>query len=343
MAQIKDEQSVSRRSFLKAAAVTAAAATATGASAALLQGTNQATSPLPNALSLPVTRPTLANTAAASNELFAQLAAVQADNIRLQARLDAAERRLQAEETGSSEVEVLRAELETSGRQVSLLAGLLALYEQLEGVDLGEVLDEGLAAVGTSLSDLVDELPTLSESIESGRRALDEFDEHIPALEEGRQWLDEQTGKLRTTFATIEALLAAAVESSGPIMQMLNEWFQGILKWLPFGLGRRAVGVMEAIADLLTETPNTVTGIDNHVVQPLDVWLKRESGEVPLRQNLVKPLREEVLERSSQTMWRARQLQATYQSALAEPAQTASETQRTIRQLIVEYRRQHQI
>lgn len=340
--QEKEDQNVSRRRFLKAAALTAAAATATGTGAALLTSPGQPSLPA----AAPNLQPPLMPAAAANGadtELFAQLVSAQAENIRLQTKLDAAQRRLQAEESDNGQFQVLRAELDSSSQQLSVMSGLLALYQQLDEVDFGELLDQGLISVSTHLNELIAELPTLAEGIEVGRQALDELDDHIPLLQNGRLWLDEQATKLGGYFTLIELLLGAAVESSGPFLQMLNDWFKSVLKWLPFGIGQRASEIMQASADLLTETPHTIAGMNSQIAHPLDTLLLGETEEPPIRENLVKPLRDKVLKSAGQTVVQTQNLQTAYQEKLSQPASAAISSQRAIRSTIEAYRQRHQI
>jgi hypothetical protein len=58
------------------------------------------------------------------------------------------------------------------------------------------------------------------------------------------------------------------VEAAGPFLQMINDWFAGIKKWLPFGMGETAVTVMQSITTLLIETPANVTGLNTNISQP---------------------------------------------------------------------------
>jgi hypothetical protein len=341
MSHAQDEQNVSRRSFLKAAAVTAAAATATGAGAALIQGGNPPEAPV---ILSSITRPENVVTTAGdvTAEMFSKLAAVQAENMRLQASLDAFQRRLKAEQSDNTS-DALRVELDAATAQLGLLTGLIALYEQMEEVDFSEILDEGLSALSSNITSLVAELPTLAEGIAAGRQALDELEEHIPLLEDGRHWLTERVSTLQRSFGVIERLLEAAADTAAPFLQMLNEWFQDVLKWLPFGLGQRAGEIMQAISDFLGETPRTLTGLDSRIVQPMDVWLDGGNGEVPLRRDVVKPLRLQVLDKASETSVQAQQVQIAFQTRLVEPARNVANSHRAIRELIDEYRKRHQI
>lgn len=353
MSNEQNDQNVSRRGFLKVAAATAVAATATGAGAALLKKPTQS---LP-AASVPQTAPvapvspvTQAVTHAngeTGTDLLARLAEAQAENVRLQAALDAAQRRLeslqQVNDDNDSTAETLTMELQSANQRVSVLSGLVALYEELEEIDVSDTVDQGLAAVSTTLADLLEKVPTLTEGIEIGQQALANVEMHIPLLENGRSWLVSHLDRLQAYFDAVANLLEKAVDTVGPFLQMLNQWFQDVLKWLPFNLGQRASEVMQALTDLLAETPHTISGLNTNIIQPLDVWLGGETDDVPLRQNLIKPMREQVLARASETASQAQQVDTVYQTELAEPVQRAIDSRRAIRQQIAEYRQQHEV
>lgn len=341
MSETRDDPGVNRRDFLKAAVVTAAAATATGAGAALVHTSSQS-EPILSIGTLPVAESVVAPDGEFTAEMFSKLAAARAENVRLQASVDAIQRRLSAESSDNT-TETLKAELDAATTQVGVLEGLLALYEQWAEVDVSEVVADGLNSVTDSIADLLGELPTLTEGVEVGRQALDELEEQIPLLEEGRHWLGDHLERLQRAFGAVEQLLEAAASAAGPFLQMLNEWFQDILKWLPFGLGQRAGEIMQAIADVMAETPNTVGGLTSRIAQPLDMWLDGGGEEVPLRRNLVKPLREQVLDKASRTAARAEMVQTIYETNLAQPARTAVGNQAAIRESIAAYRKRHQI
>jgi hypothetical protein len=348
--QYENENVNSRRNFLKAAALTAVAATATGAGAALMnKQTAVVPPPVPtittSTTSLPQT--SVITTSADTTNLWTQLTASQAENVRLQASLSAMERQVTALEQQlagkGSATEELTVELASANQQVGLLAGLVALYEQLEAVDVSGALDEGLAAVSETITQWVDDIPTLDEGLELGRMALDDLENHIPLLENGRIWLASQVDKVQLYYQAIELLLETAVDTLGPFLQMLNEWFQKINRWLPFNLGQQAANIMASITALLAETPHTVSGLNTNVVQPLDVWLNRENGDTHLQRNVVKPLRERVLAKAKEATAKAQQVQTVYQTQLVEPTRTAVDTQRAFRTQIAQYRELNQI
>jgi hypothetical protein len=346
----ENDQEVSRRKFLKAAALTAVAATASGAGAALYkQGPPQ--SPVITSVSNSTQAVTTAVTAAdGSADLFTRLASSQAENVRLQAALDAAQRQLtnlnlqQNNQTASNSSEAIAVELGQANEQIGILAGLVALYEQLEAVDMETAVDNGLNAVSSSIETMLAEMPTLTESIQIGRQALQNFESQMPLLDNGRLWLIDHLGKIEGYFQAVEQLLAQAVDQVGPFLQMLNDWFAGIKKWLPFGIGQTATNIMQSITVLILETPNTISGLDTNITQPLNIWLSRDqNNETGLQRSLINPLRDELLPKADSTVSKVQQMDVTYKTALKEPMETAVASQRAIRNLIAEYRDRYSV
>ncbi len=359
----QDTRGVSRRSFLKVATVTAVAAAATGGGAALLK---RGVSPSPVVISsgvpaAPITAsggsvvdlyPTVApavptTQTAAGGDALAQLAASQAENMQLRAQLDQALRDLEAARSGELNARTahdsLSVELDGARTQLGVLGGLVALYEQLEGADLGGIVENGLGVVGQKVGELLGGVPALTAGLDGGQLALGEIEAHIPLLDSGRQWLGVQAEKMRGFYGEVESWLQRAVDRVGDFLQMLQEWFEGIRRWLPGGAGEKAAGVMGALTTLLAETPSTLAGLDTNIAQPLDVWLQRIDGEPALQRRLLRPMRDEVIARARTTADQANQVGALFEEQLAAPARAALGNRAALRQAIADYRAQNQI
>lgn len=346
---------VKRRSFLKAAVLTAAAATATGSAAGLLlKERSQPTGALPEPVQTSPL-PTTPITGTEIAELRSQLAATQAENTRLQVRLSAAQSQLdlmhqsnsrqdnEALEPWRQQLEEANVQIASLSDEVSLLQGLVKLYEQLDAVDMTAVVGGGLAAVGGVLGELADDVPSVNEGIQAGQEALSEFEGQLPTLKEGRQWLDGRLEGISQSYRAIEQAVQIAVKTTGTFLQQLNEWVQDILKWLPFGIGDKAAQILDAIAQLLTEIPDTLDGIQNQLAQPLDLWLEEEGEEMRVQRRLVKPIRDKALTKASQTINHVQTLQNVYQVQLADPVEVATESQQAIKSQINEYRRSYNL
>lgn len=352
---------VNRRSFIRNLSLAALAAGAAGTGAAILAGKQKPgevvfTSGPPSAPPIVNNIPAVpavksAQTAVQAYEdagqVLARLAEAQAENMRLQATLDAAQRELDSLRAANSDTnsftQDLSSQLAGATEQVGVLSGLVTLYEQLDAVDVADSIQAGLDNVTETITDLIDGTPSLNQGIVQGQQALADVDAHLPVLEDGVHWLEAQANKLGTFYQTIELTLQNVQESFGSFLDMVEEWFAGIRKWLPFGIGENAARVVSSISDLVAETPHTIGGVNDHVLQPLDLWLTRVDNEPALRQTLIKPLRDQVLVEAKNTIGRAHQVHSAYHAEVAQPIALAKLNRDEIRQRIADYRQQNQV
>lgn len=357
MTENRDEQMTSRRNFMRNLAVAALAATTAGTSAALISKEWKSTTAAPPIISelpaIPTAVPavrsaqTIVTAQNDASELLARLAKSQAENMRLQAALDAAKRDFESlgvtNNGNRSATEDLSIQLAGATEQIGVLTGLVALYEQLEEVDVTETVQNGLAIVTNSINDLVDQTPALREGIELGQQALAEVEDHLPQLEDGRIWIEAQTNKLGAFYDTVEVVLQGVLNSVGSFLDLVQNWFDGVRKWLPFGIDEKAANVVNALSDLVAETPHTISGLDTYLAKPLDVWLAREEDIPRLEQILIKPIREQVLAKASKTIDRAQGVKETYRDQLTLPVEATVANRDAVRQQIETYRQQYQI
>ncbi|MDX1663161.1 MAG: hypothetical protein R3272_05160 [Candidatus Promineifilaceae bacterium] len=361
MTSERHQDQMDRRNFLKGILITAVAASGIGGGAAALMkhaesapATITPVSSAPTLSGPPAAVRAVASPSTDAPELVARLTAAQAENVRLQTELQTALGRLQALEqargsTGEAnealEVENsnLKTELAALGNHLGLLTGLVALYEQLDALPLEDTVDSGLNNFSKSVGSLLNELPALDAGVSTGQQALDELEAHIPLLKDGRNWVESHLGRLGALYAAAERVLNGAVKTAGSFMQMLSEWFEDVLKWLPFGVGDTASGIMTALTEILDETPNTIHGLRRNVADPLDVWVAGEGDEVALRRKLIKPLKEQTLAQATTVATRARETETALQTELVEPVQVIARTRKLIRDEIAVYREQHQV
>lgn len=347
MAEKTGKKPVDRRGFLVAAAAATVAAAATGTTAALIYDKKK--DGLVNPVSLdnpPLKDPASSDMAA----MRSQMATIQAENERLQIRLAAAQGQLDlmgrtSQSNGAFDIEAWRAQLDEANShvaslsgEVSLLAGLVALYEQLDAVDLGALASEGVNTVSSILEGVMEEVPGVAEGIQAGQEALVELEEQIPAIEEGHKWLQEQVDVLGESFSAIEGALDNVVDIAGSFLQKLNQWFQDILRWLPFGIGDKTNTTMGVIAALLDSVPNTIDGLQTQVADPLALWLEKDGHVTRIQQRIITPVRHTALDKAALTVTQIQSLDEVYQSRLAEPVSEAIAIQESIREQIVAYR-----
>ena len=344
-----DEKKVSRRGFIKGATVTALAAGTFATGQAVLQNGTPQQAVITSAPISPITTAVPSTTSLNTQEadLISQIANLHADNLRLQTELSSSQQQLlnlnQAAENETISTEALTIELDNTNQQLGLLAGLVGLYEQFDLVDIDKVVDKGLTAVSNTLTNLLDNIPGLEEGIQLGQVALDDFEAQLPILQNGRQWLSRHFEQLNIRFSAVETILQETVERIGPLLDMLQIWFDSVKKWLPFNIGQRATSVMETITNLVLETPHTLNGMATNIAEPLDLLLSDSETEHPVQRNLVNPIRDKLIAKSNTAVAKTHQLHATYANELEIPVKTAVDRQKIIHQLIVQYREQHNL
>ena len=343
------DESVDRRRFLLAVAATAAAATATGAGAALLNREKVVTPPTAPLPRVVTNTQAAIDSAGEMSNLAAELISAQADNVRLQAELDAALRRISAIETANgssgSTITNLQTELANAGSQIGILSGLVALYEQLDDVNLSAVLSGSLITLHGAFDELTDDLPTLEEGLALGQQALQNLENELPLLAQAQGWLETQMSRIDGFYGIVLASLANAVDEAGDFLQLLGRWFTDVLDWLPFGMGDKASAIMTAMTDMLDETTITVKGFNVHAGASLDKWLKpnQTGGPAPMQTNLIQPLRNSALAPAGTLATKAASSKATFKSEVSGPAIQALTNHDLLKERIVLYRSTHKI
>jgi hypothetical protein len=342
-----------RRSFLSAALATVTVAAVTGGTAALLLDDEGAPATIVNK-PIPPTLPALpAVQETDTSAMRARLTALETENIGLRNSLSTAQQQLTANQDVGAESqagEEWQQQYEEANTRAADLAGhlaavqgLLALYEELEAVDLAGAASGGMAAVGGLLGDLIADVPLVTEGLSAGRAALEEFEEQLPLLEQGRYWLQGQISIIGSALEKAELILNNTVKAGGTFLQLVDRWFEDILKWLPFGIGEGALAIMSAITDLLAKVPETIDGLQTHVASPLDLWLEKDGDENQLQKRLVKPVREQAIDRADSTVQRLGSVNETYETQLRDPVGDLVEQQRAIRKQIAQYRHNHSL
>lgn len=336
-----------RRKFLTGALAAAAISAAGGAGLALRPKT--AVVPQEMIAALPTAAPAIirapGNTA--QQELMSKLVTAQAENVRLQAQVDGLNRRLAAAESGrveaGDESMLLQNELTESQNQIGVLAGLVALYEQLETVDLSDTVTGGLTTLANHLAELSSHIPGLDEALEAGDIAISTFEQDIPALENGREWFSDHLSQLTRRWQIFEGVLREITETVGDTLAILRGWFDKLLGWVPFEFGERTRSGLNALFDLIQFSPETIERGQTELLTVMDQWLKPEVGQVEpaVRSRLVRPLREGVMGQAAKASAGVKTTQTVFQDELVAKTAVDLANRAEILQLIERYRHEN--
>lgn len=189
----------------------------------------------------------------------------------------------------------LQARLDSAEADLALFGGLLILYHQLEALELDALVGDALEEGALLLADLLDRVPLLRDGVALAAGLLDRLEQSLPSIQDGLRWLIDLTGELADALQAVEDAVEEAAEPIRPLAEKLAHFFQEILTWLPFGVGDRIVGGLEAMGRVLTRIPDLVRNLGPALLEPLEGWFDREPGQVTIKTSLIEPIRGQTL------------------------------------------------
>jgi hypothetical protein len=348
-----------RRQFILGATLTTAAV-ATGGAVGLIrrQEVSDAIDAMPSVHNnvVPATQPTSTPLAAqiapqpiaqdGAVQLATDLAAAQMDNSRLQGELLQAQQRIADLEATlgmrQGEVDGLRNELDGTTTQLGVLGGLIALYQQLDSMDVGDYVSSGMQEMAANLGAVVDDIPTVQETLATGRQLLQNLESEVPLVDGARLWLLGHVSRVSIAYASARQMLLTISEGASDILGMMADWTEKLLKWLPFGLGENTANLIDALANLLDVTPETTEGLIANVANPMELWLGRaDEAATPLVDHVIVPLKNGVLISAENHLNRTATLRQDFQQKVRDPFAVASDNRDRIRASIDAYKVQH--
>lgn len=355
MSQHHEDQSISRRRFL---AVIGAASVASGVVGAgwakrnLPTGTTQVVVAPPAEFEpaqfdTPTVEPVVKNPAEL-NLAQEQLANAQTRNdellnlvTQLQDQLSETQSSLTTSEARIIELE---ASLEDSTKGKAAALGLVALYEQLEDINIRESVQNGLGSMSAAWDEFVDDLPAASEGLVQARVKISEFDTQIPLFQTARTWLAIRLDLMRRENDGLYDVLASISDRVGSLLDMLGGWFDQVRGWVPSRFLDNANQVIASVTTLIAGVPVTVDGAKTNVAIALDGWFaddeQDENGERQpiIRRRLFQPLVQETLPQALSVIQKTRMAKQKYEADLVTQLSDTLIKREAIEAQIAEFR-----
>ena len=156
-------------------------------------------------------------------------------------------------------------ELEAAG-EILKLKGLLALYENLERIELDAIVSTAIAAVGLLLNGLESGSLAVKGGLDTVEGLLLDFEGAFPTIRAGIEWTEGVISALADRLQALEDAIEGVLEKAQPITDALGSVFDSVLDRLPFGFGDRIRAILDRLGDLVTNIPEAVEGINTKVL-----------------------------------------------------------------------------
>ncbi len=277
---------------------------------------------------------------AENNQLMADYSALQQEMETLKASLSG-----QTDQVTELETQLASA---VKGRSAAL--GLVALYEQLEDIDISETFQSGISAVGDAWDEFIDDLPDTSVRLEEIKAVVTDFDSQIPSFQTARAWLSTRLELMQRDNNLLQEVLQAISEPAGSLLEMLGRWFDEVRSWLPARFLETANNVIESILSLMAGLPVTIDGTQSNVVAALDGWFADDddpdnaSPESPIiRKRLFSPLANETLPQTISMLQKTRIAKQKYEANLVSQVTDKIQKRQAVEQLISEFRERNEL
>jgi hypothetical protein len=229
------------------------------------------------------------------------------------------------------------AELEAAARALKLKE-LLGLYEKLENIQLDAIVSAGMTAVGTLLRGVETGSLALKSGLDTAEDLLLDFEVAFPTIRAGIEWTEGVISALADRLQALEDAIESVLEKAEPITDALGSVFDTVLDLLPFGYGDKIRAILDRIGDLVTSIPETVEGVNTHLLEPLRRdWFSEEKGK-GLKASLVDPIVTRLLDPLEAFLGRSAELVGGWEDKLAKPVGEAISERDAIRTEIAQYK-----
>jgi hypothetical protein len=338
----------SRRLFLRAAGLSVAGV-AVGAGAAWAYGQTTDTEAARAALSQLQTqlataqaeKTTLEGSFATLNQqvvtLDSQLAAATTQNAQLATALTDSQKEAEVLRTQLAD---LQARLTGAEGKLTEYKDLIGLYDQLEGVGLDALAQNGLQTAAAGLTSALGLMPLVQSGLQSARGLLDDFEKVLPDFHDGLAWLSDQIINLKLgLFAVEKAAQTTLTHAATGVVAVFGGFITFVLDYLPFDIGKQTRATFDGAQSLITQTSGMTAQTDERVFNKMSRYVS--GGPNSWQTKLVAPLREQTLAPAEKLLSAVNEAQTTFSATLANPVQSALEQRASLRQKISEHRAAH--
>ncbi len=231
----------------------------------------------------------------------------------------------------------LQASLDAATVRLGDSTQLVGLYDQLDGVGLDGVVENGLGLVSGALTALAVPAANLRGGLEVARGLLTNFEAVLPDFKDAMAWLGEQVVKLKVGLWSVESSAQTAVNSAVSGVAAVFGGFAGfVLDHLPFNIGEQVRNTLAAVQAVLTGTTSMTNDAPDKVL--LKISKHVDEGPQHWSTTLVTPLRDQTLAPADAVLTAVASTDSTYTAGLKDPATAAIGQRRALREQIAAFR-----
>lgn len=210
---------------------------------------------------------------------------------------------------------------------------LIALYDQLDGVQLDKTVSNGMQSVLGSINNTSEYAQQLRDGLLVAKDNINQLDQGLAILDAGLVRVEGMIVGLSTLMQGLEDRLQAAGEPVAPVTDALGSLFENLISYLPFGIGERIQATIDSIKIVIGSIPESIASLNDNLIAPMrTTFFPRDGDNIQVR--LLEPLTNVLFYPAEWTLSGLANLADTWDKELEQPAQAMIEERASLRKKI---------
>ncbi len=227
--------------------------------------------------------------------------------------------------------------------ELKKLQALVALYTQLEKVGIDAVILTGMNIIGGALSTVKAGTRLIRDGVAAVQGALKAFQGKLDNLRQATDGATQVLTDLQQKFVAAQALVGGALGSALALTESIRNFFNTLIDRIPFGIGDKARGAIDALVNLIRAIPSAVDAITAQLLKPLNDLFFAGNSQPVVQTSLFDPIANNLLKPLDQFLGDVETALGQWEKDFVKPVQGALEERAQIRSQIDEYRKQNNV
>jgi uncharacterized UPF0146 family protein len=222
--------------------------------------------------------------------------------------------------------------------EILKLRALVGLYENLEKVGIDAIIATGMNVIRSALEAVKAGVRLARDGVTATETALKNFQAMLDSLQSAAELATRALTELSQKFKAAESFVVAMLGTALPLAEAIANFFNELIKKIPFGVGAEISRAINALVDLIRAIPATLDTLLNQLLKPLREMFFPATGNATVKTNLFDPIINNLLAPLKKFLTDVETLLDKWENNFTAPVQKALDERAKIRKQIVAMR-----
>ncbi len=218
------------------------------------------------------------------------------------------------------------------------LRALVGLYENLEKIGIDSIIATGMNIVRGALDAVKTGVRLARDGVTAVETALKNFQTLIDNLRGAADLATRVLTELAQKVKDAETFVGGILGSARPLAESIANFFNELIKKIPFGVGAEISRAINALVDLIRVIPTVIDAILNQLLKPLRDLFFPATGNAMVKTTLFDPIINNLLTPLKKLLTDLETFIDKWDKDFTKPVQNALDERAQIRKQIVAMR-----